>query len=146
MMHLNKVINMEINTLKGFFFLTLYWNFWIVSMSTNLSNPKYEMHQLWASSLVYLVHYWGINWTEESVSYSSLENFMVSTTDCACRLNIGPVFTSKWFEMLQIVLRGLVPKSGSEWAHRKSYTFSRDRENSCKKPNSTHTLYSELKR
>lgn len=76
------------------------------------------------------VHYWSTNWTQ-AVSYSSLENFMVSTIDSACLLNTGPVFTSKLFEVLQIVLRGLVLKSGSEWPHKKIYTFSSEWENSC---------------
>lgn len=62
-----------------------------------------------------------------------------------CILNTGPVFTSKLFKMLQIVLLGLVLKSGSEWPHKKIYTFSDEWENSCKRSNSTHTLYTKMK-
>lgn len=67
--------------------------------------------------------------------FGHLENLMVPTTDYACILNIGPVFICKLFEMLQIVLLGLVLKSGSEWPHRKIYTFSDECENSCKRSN-----------
>lgn len=117
--------------------------------STNLSNKICEI--LNASYILFYkwrlsqVDYWSTNWTQ-AVYYSSLEKLHgFHNRLCVCTLNIGLVFASKLFEMLQIVLLGLVLKSGSEWPHKKIYTFGDEWENSCKRSNSTHPLRPKMK-
>lgn len=100
----------------------------------------FGIYKWWLSQVRYL----STNWTQ-AVSYSSLEIFMVSTTDSSCLYWTGAVFISKLFEMLQIVLLGLVLKSGSEWPHKIIYTFSDECENSWKRSNSTRRLYTKMK-
>lgn len=58
-------------------------------------------------------------------------------------MNIGPGFTSKLFEMLQIVLAGPVLKSGSEWPHRK-FTLSAMNVKTAAKPQTPHTYIKPL--
>lgn len=60
---------------------------------------------------------------------------------CIYKLNIGPGFTCKLFELLQIVLVGLHLKSGSEWPHRNVTLSAMNVKTAVKRP-PPHIRYS----
>lgn len=99
--------------------------------STNLSNLKWKINLFYDCILfgclyvvISQVHYLGTNRTQ-AVSYSPLENFMVSTTDSACvywtldpfslpnYLRCYKLFSQDWF--LNQVLSDLTEKLFQRW-------------------------------